>query len=232
MRPIILAPAFPAQRRIVRNGTAYVRGNPLPGNLRHRFGREGILVPDCASDGDLDRIARAGLALRPRPLFVGSAGLARAIARTLPRVAPTGGARRRIRPAPVIAVVGSAEAVSVRQARRLSRSAVLGVTGLLVQLEWTRKPTARDKPRVRRLARLVVRHAPRAHYILTGGETARAMLGELGIREFRLLGEVEPGVPFGVAPGGTLVCTKAGGFGSADTLIRCVQRLKREMNRR
>ena len=73
---------------------------------------------------------------------------------------------------------------------------------------------------------------PRAHYVLTGGETARTVLQRLRIGEFRLLGEVEPGVPFGVAPGGTLVCTKAGGFGSADTLVRCVERLKREMNRR
>ena len=40
------------------------------------------------SDADLDRIGRAGLSMRPRPLFIGSAGLARAIARTLPRVAP------------------------------------------------------------------------------------------------------------------------------------------------
>jgi uncharacterized protein YgbK (DUF1537 family) len=58
------------------------------------------------------------------------------------------------------------------------------------------------------------------------------VLGRLGIGELRLLGEVEPGVPFGIAPDGTLVCTKAGGFGSADTLLRCVRRLKREMKRR
>jgi 4-hydroxythreonine-4-phosphate dehydrogenase len=205
-RPVVLAPAFPAQRRIVRNGRLYVRGVALPGSLRERFALDGILVPDCASDADLDRIARAGLALRPRPLFVGSAGLARAIARTLPR-APT--ARRpRIREAPVITVVGSPSPVSLRQARRLGRRDTL-----------LRPESLRRLPRG-------------AHYVLTGGATARAVLGRLGIGELRLLGEVEPGVPFGIAPDGTLVCTKAGGFGSAGTLLRCVRRLKREMKRR
>ena len=141
--------------------------------------------------------------MRPRPLFVGSAGLARAIARALPRVAPA--RRPKIRPAPVITVVGSTSPVSIRQARRID--------GVL------RPGSLEDLPQ-------------RAHYVLTGGATARAVLGALGIREFRLLGEVEPGVPFGVATDGTLVCTKAGGFGSADTLARCVRRLKREMKKR
>jgi uncharacterized protein YgbK (DUF1537 family) len=210
-RPVILAPAFPAQRRIVRNGRLTVRGVALPGSLRERFARAGILVPDCASDTDLDRIARAGLALRPRPLFVGSAGLARAIARTLPRVVPA--KRRRIRRAPVVTVVGSTSPVSTHQACLLSRS---DDGDLLIQIK--------SKKRLPLI--------PRGHYVLTGGATARAVLGALEIGEFRLLGEVEPGVPFGVAPDGTLLCTKAGGFGSADTLLRCVRRLKREMKKR
>jgi hypothetical protein len=32
-----------------------------------------------------------------------------------------------------------------------------------------------------------------------------------------------------MAPDGTLVCTKAGAFGGAQTLVRCVARLQREM---
>jgi 4-hydroxythreonine-4-phosphate dehydrogenase len=182
-------------------------------------------VCDAASDADLDRIARAGLALRPRPLFVGSAGLARALARTLPqrRAAPS----PQRTPRPVIAVVGSASPVSARQARRLARSR----SSILVQLAWTREPTRRDIPAIRRLGRVVARAAPRAHYVLTGGETARAVLVARGIRALRLLGEVEPGVPFGMAPDGTLVCTKAGAFGGARTLVRCVARLQREMMR-
>ena len=226
-RPVIVAPAFPAQGRIVKNGRVIVRGVALRGNLRKELSGSGIAVPDALSDADLDRIARAGLAARPRPLFVGSAGLARAIARTCPRVPPARGGK--IRPGPVVTVVGSASPVSVRQAENLSRSRVLEKNDLLLQLEWTRDPALNDKPLVRRLGRLVARCAPLAHYVLTGGETARAVLGALGIRELRLLGEVEPGVPFGRVRGGTLVCTKAGAFGNPGTLVRCVATLKREM---
>jgi len=194
-RPVLFAPAFPSQGRIVRNGRVHVQGVPLK-----RLSR--IPIADSESDGDLDRIARVGLAMRPRPLFVGSAGLARALARTLPRRVVND--RLHIRRAPVVTVVGSRSPVSLRQAQRLGRRNTLF------------HPDSLPKP------------LPRAHWILAGGETARVVLRRLGIGEFRLLGEVEPGVPFGVAPDGTLVCTKAGGFGSADTLARCVRRLKRE----
>ena len=204
-RPVIFAPAFPAQGRTVRDGRLYVRGVAL------RRPRLKIQVSDCESDADLDRLARIGLAMRPRPLFVGSAGLARAIARALPRVASA--KRPRIAPAPVVTVVGSPSPVSLLQAHRLSRS---GDGALLVKIGSEKR----------------LPPVPRGHYVLTGGATARAVLGAQEIGEYRLLGEVEPGVPFGVAPEGTLVCTKAGGFGSADTLLRCVRRLKREMRRR
>jgi len=228
-RPVLLAPAFPAQGRIVRGGRVFVNGTALRGNLRAALGGDGIEVPDVASDADLQRIARKALASRRRPLFVGSAGLARAIARTLRR---TRGAKRRdVVPRPVIVIVGSASPVSAGQAARLSRSGVLGKDDLLVQIEWSREPGIRDIPVLRQLGRMIARSAPRAHYVLTGGETARAVLGALGIAELRLLGEVEPGVPFGLARNGTLVCTKAGAFGAPDTLARCVGRLKREMRR-
>jgi uncharacterized protein YgbK (DUF1537 family) len=203
-----------------------VRGGGLAAALRGALATGArALACDAESDADLDAIARAGLSLRPRPLFVGAGGLARAIARTLPiRLAAP---RPRSAPRPVVTVVGSASRVSVRQARRLAR--VRG--SLLVQLAWTREPAARDVPKVRRFGRLVAQASPSAHYVLTGGETARAVLGARGIRAIRLLGEVEPGVPFGIAPDGTLVCTKAGAFGRRDALVRSVARLKREMER-
>ncbi len=253
-RPVLFAPAFPAQGRTVRDATLFLRGKRFSGDLRGLLAGAGLpaalvdsamvrgrdlagalrsalatgaraLACDAATDADLDALARAGLALRPRPLFVGSAGLARALARNLPakRAAP----RRISSPRPVIAVVGSASAVSVRQAERLARDR----SGFLVQMAWTREPGRRDIPAVRRLGRIVARQAPGAHYVLTGGETARAVLAARGIRELRLLGEVEPGVPFGMARDGTLVCTKAGGFGMPDTLVRCVAKLRREMKR-
>jgi 4-hydroxythreonine-4-phosphate dehydrogenase len=64
--------------------------------------------------------------------------------------------------------------------------------------------------------------------VATGGETACALLSGFGIHAIRLLEEVEPGVPLGVTLGALSfpVVTKAGGFGNADTLRRCLARLR------
>jgi uncharacterized protein YgbK (DUF1537 family) len=130
---------------------------------------------------------------------------------------------------PVVVVVGSASPVSARQAIRLARVASREDVALY-RLEWKHAPTLADVPLVHAFGRIAARHAQSAAYVLTGGETARAVLCARGVRGFRLLGEVEPGVPFGASiPGETLVCTKAGGFGGPDTLVHCVSRLKREM---
>ena len=227
-RPILFAPAFPAQGRTVRDGQVHVNGRPLrEGNLAHLANDSNVTVCDAQTDSDLRAIARKGLALKPRPLFVGSAGLARALAAALPR-------RRKARRAPlprgpIAVVVGSASPVSARQAKRLAPIAKRdGVA--LYQLEWTRAPTAADTALVHAFGRIAARHENCAAYVLTGGETARAVLAALRVQGFRLLGEVEPGVPFGVSiPPGLAVCTKAGGFGGPDTLVHCVARLKREM---
>jgi uncharacterized protein YgbK (DUF1537 family) len=255
-RPILFAPAFPGQGRTVRDARLHLAGKPLSGDLRALLAHAGLpathielasvrggklaramraalatgaraLACDATRDEDLDAIARAGLSLRPRPLFVGSAGLARALARTFPR--RRGAPHARLGWRPVVAVVGSASPVSARQSRELARSRRLAGAGVLVQMDWRREPGPRGISAVRRLGRVVARAAPRAHYVLTGGETARAVLAARGVRALRLLGEVEPGVPFGMARDGTLVCTKAGAFGNPGTLVKCVVRLEKEM---
>jgi uncharacterized protein YgbK (DUF1537 family) len=253
-RPVLFAPSFPAQGRTVRDARLFLDGSPRSADLRALLAGAGLpaaqvdlvtvrgsglagamraalatgargLACDAITDADLDRIARAGLALRPRPLFVGSAGLARALARTSPRKrpAPRPVALRR----PIVTVIGSASPVTALQAQRLAHDPA----NILVQMDWRREPTSSDIPKLRRMGRLVAQAAPRVHYVLTGGETARAVLAARRIREFQVLGEVEPGVPFGMAPDGTLVCTKAGAFGNPGTLQKCVARLKRETKR-
>ena len=64
----------------------------------------------------------------------------------------------------------------------------------------------------------------------TGGDTARAALRARGVEGYRLAGALEPGIPFGIAPaddGRPLlrIVTKAGGFGTEDTLVRCLASL-------
>jgi uncharacterized protein YgbK (DUF1537 family) len=73
-------------------------------------------------------------------------------------------------------------------------------------------------------ARLVAPHAARLRGVVaTGGDIARALLGALGATGVHLEGEVEPGVPLGVADSSPplAVVTKAGAFGDRETLSRC-----------
>ncbi len=82
----------------------------------------------------------------------------------------------------------------------------------------------------RRLATLL---KPAATHIgalfATGGETALALLDALGVSGIRLLDEIEPGVPIGLTRGALTVpiVTKAGAFGDAGTLSRCLSTLRR-----
>ncbi len=62
--------------------------------------------------------------------------------------------------------------------------------------------------------------------VLTGGETAAAVLDAAGIRLLRVQGDVLPGLPLCRAidvPGFPDLITKSGGFGSPDTLLRLWQ---------
>jgi len=75
------------------------------------------------------------------------------------------------------------------------------------------------------LARLVSPLADRfGSLVATGGETARALLTGLGAVGLRLVREIEPGVVLSTAEGGGQalpVITKAGAFGTPDTLVHC-----------
>ncbi|MBK4735351.1 four-carbon acid sugar kinase family protein [Noviherbaspirillum pedocola] len=64
--------------------------------------------------------------------------------------------------------------------------------------------------------------------VSTGGETARALLSAMGSQGLYLVGEVESGVPLSVAAGvhSVPVITKAGAFGSRETLLRCYHTLR------
>ena len=68
----------------------------------------------------------------------------------------------------------------------------------------------------------------------TGGETARALLGRLGVHGLRLVEEVEPGMPLALTQGARAVpaITKAGGFGTSDTIARAHARLRALLDER
>ena len=71
----------------------------------------------------------------------------------------------------------------------------------------------------------LARHYEAGALILVGGDGARATLASLGVKELAVVDSVAEGMPAAIARDGlpgTLVVTKAGGFGSADALTAMV----------
>ncbi|AWN45321.1 four-carbon acid sugar kinase family protein [Methylobacterium terrae] len=64
--------------------------------------------------------------------------------------------------------------------------------------------------------------------VATGGETAAALLAHFGVDGLALIDEIEPGVSLGLTRGRIAVpiVTKAGAFGTEDTLSRAVHHLR------
>lgn len=64
--------------------------------------------------------------------------------------------------------------------------------------------------------------------VATGGETAAALLAHFGVDGLVLIDEIEPGVSLGLTRGRFTVpiVTKAGAFGTEDTLLRAVRHLR------
>ena len=78
--------------------------------------------------------------------------------------------------------------------------------------------------------RLVIRDARPGSLLLCGGDIAIATCSALGASGIELQGEIEAGVPWGRLVGGDLAdlatATKAGGFGTEDTLARALRFLR------
>jgi 4-hydroxythreonine-4-phosphate dehydrogenase len=231
-------------------GLAEVRGSGLPAALAATRGR--VAICDAATDEDLLQIARAGLALAEPPVWVGSGGLAAALATVLATGAP---------PMPLVPVegnalivVGSATATARAQAQSLGGAAALltlhtrdlcqtdaatlarlaDVVSQRLQSQDTVVVVAgpvepeRRAQIVRGLAAVVAPAARAARLLaLTGGQTARTVLTAAGARSLRLRRQVEAGVVLSEARwesgARSAVITKAGAFGDETTLLRAVR---------
>jgi uncharacterized protein YgbK (DUF1537 family) len=198
------------------------RGRPAVAARVQRFGATGgrVLAADAETATDLSMLADVG---RDGPvLLAGSAGLATALARR-ESCAATG--RRKPPRRPLLVVAGSAHPVTRTQLTRLGQREGLDV------LAPSDDKGADDPTRRREMVALLAdaararieRESPGA-VLLTGGETAIALLRTLGASGLRLAGQIEPGLALGTLAGGPfdglVVMTKAGGFGDADALVR------------
>jgi uncharacterized protein YgbK (DUF1537 family) len=125
---------------------------------------------------------------------------------------------------PEILRAGSADPGWALQARALEAALVTGQDVVLVLGAEGQADLAEGLLLCHALARLAAPHAERIGALVsTGGETARAVLQAFGAAGLRLVDEVEPGVPLSLTEGWrTLpVVTKAGAFGTPDTLLHC-----------
>lgn len=264
----VLCPAFPAVGRTVAGGRLLVDGadaaagpagsdpvTPLrtsdlaalvPGARaadRLLPGATGIVVLDAAVDEDLDRIAASIAILERRQpvLAVGSAGLARALARvwhpaphdvTVPpqptdlvvvsslnpatRAQITHAVRRGIAHT-VLDVPNTADAALEAAIRALPRPAIVSTSAF------------RDPEGAQHLAHRLGAAAARAVQAtepgtigLVGGDGAAAVLTALGAPRALVAGRIAPGVPLLRLPG-LDVWTKAGGFGPPGLLTDLIQ---------
>ena len=212
----------------------------------HADGVDAVVV-DAVTDADLETIARASRLVTAPTLVTGSGGLA---AHMLSLV--DGGSTPSAPLTPVdrvLVVVGSysgparsqidelvrrgAEHVELRHRHDGEQAATDQITSAPGDVVFTPdlgipvdKGNALDV--AADLAATVRRNAADfGALVLTGGETARAVLDALGIDTVHVHGTVEPGVVLSSHPDHRpVLVTKAGAFGDAGTLARTVRALR------
>lgn len=248
----VLAPAFPYQGRVTRGGVQHARDargrwSPVGGDIVARLRAEGvparlgrlvspplppgITVFDAETDEDLRRVAALGGAAPGRVLWMGTGGLAQALAREAP--AEAGGAL----PPPLLGLFGSDQAVTAGQlaacgadwlrlrdggpADAARVAAKLQAEGRALASLDLPQGLARDEAARRidaGLHRLVQALPPPGTLIVAGGETLRGLCLSLGAHGLEVRGRIVPGLPRSVMRGGrwggVTVVSKSGAFGT------------------
>jgi uncharacterized protein YgbK (DUF1537 family) len=251
----ILAPAFPAQGRITRDGRQlrHAAGGgwqPVATDLARALaalGHEviraepgdtmppGLSVWDAESDEELDAIVAA--ADGEHPLWIGSGGLAAALARCFGEV-------YRIAtplPGPVLGLFGSDHPVMREQLAAVAdRHETLehdadpqriahrlrgdGALMLSVAVAAGSPRGAAAQQIAAAFALLVGQLDPPGTLLAAGGETLRGLCRALEARQLDAIGEVMPGIPCAILRGGpwdgTTVVSKSGAFGAPGLLHR------------
>ncbi|WP_237182157.1 four-carbon acid sugar kinase family protein [Roseomonas marmotae] len=216
------------------------------------------LVCDAASMADLEAIARASLPLAGQVAWAGSGGLAAALAAVGPEGREPPPALEARRGGLLLVVGSLAEASRAAAAEALAggglrhfglppgllragpraweesagaiAAAIAAGEDALVMIEADAGADPRQGAALAQALARLLRPAGRlaGGIFATGGETACALLSQLGVHSIRLLEEIAPGVPLGLTRGELMlpVVTKAGGFGDAGTIGHARRRLR------
>lgn len=255
-RSIIVAPALPEQHRVTRAGRQYwildgstePVGEDLPAVLaqhgipvtvcsRNGAPAAGVCIFDAETDADLDRVARLQTAVPP--VWCGSSGLAKAIARrqrdgstpVQPRL-----------PLPILGLFGSNHPVLARQLAAVSRYVLPIGDDAVTRRQTIEERLHRDRIALanfpiagasredartiveRRCVALLAGLDPPATLLVSGGETLRAVCMILGATSLEVDGQAAPGLPNSLIRGGAWagvrVASKSGAFGTPDVFIQ------------
>lgn len=228
-----------------------VRGGRIPAILEEA-GKKGVFCFDAETDGDLRVIARDASLAAPAEdiLWVGSAGLAEALVGARPPALLVVGSLSAVssRQArylldnglamPVLADIAALGHSAMAEEGRLIEAAVsllrrgenvlLSSSAEEAQIEAGRKSGAPEEigESLARAVAEILKKAEISGLFITGGEVAVKIVRALGGGGVSLLEEVEPGIPLVRLAGGPFeglpLITKAGGFGSEDTLKNCI----------
>ena len=213
-----------------------------------------IFIADAETDEDLRTLAKAAVAENIR-LLCGSAGLSRALGQVLnlrssvpaPGVAiPKEGS--------ILVVAGSCHPATHRQIECASRSGTVVLPPTSLDMESAQSVAlhlsqGQDVILTIKNIKMLPAHSQKiaqslgwitnqvsekvgiGGLVLTGGDTALAVLQSLECQALWLHGEIEPGIPRGQLLGGSQsglpVVTKAGGFGSDQSLYNALSHLKK-----
>ncbi|MFE7632056.1 four-carbon acid sugar kinase family protein [Kocuria sp. NPDC057446] len=209
-----------------------VRGAHLKAALSQAAEAGAVAVCDAESPADLERLAAVGLELGF--VLAGAAGLAAAAAARLPAGStPTAVTGTHPDRRETLFILGTASAAARRQADRLEASGVPvhrlrpeQIDGFPLEHDGTVAVTV-DGPVdpshsttvTTALTGLAMRHHADRHLVLSGGETAQAVLAALHISELVPLIQAHPGAVVSAAAGGRLVTTRPGSYGAPTSLL-------------
>lgn len=234
----LVAPAFPAQGRLVRAGRLRIAGGgaqdgvDLTALLAAAGAERGVTVCDTADDGDLAHLVAAHRH-DPGVLWAGSSGLARAFAAAVPVSAVPRAAR-------ALMVTGSAHAVTRRQVAALAAAAPASViaddgrrpasdiAGSVAQRLASGRAAvldaAVDGSRMRALFAALAEVACPDLLVVAGGDTLLRLLGALACRSIAVPGEVAAGLPLSTltdgAWAGVPLISKSGAFADGGLIAR------------
>mgnify|MGYP001292098683 CR=1 FL=1 len=186
-----------------------------------------VLLCDAQSQADLERLAAAASRLQQPILWTGSAGLAYALAATLPASRSSQSVRPAQREGRTILFVGTDHPVTALQVSHLEAHPD-APDHAIHRVNWA-NPSHQE-------IRAAFAAAPTAALVLTGGETAAFVLRALDASSILLASELAPGIPWGIIEGGIadgcIVVTKSGGFGPHAALVHVFEFCNRFCNGR